>query len=159
MVYRRILTIIPTALLAAGLVLGLATQASDSAAPSASFEKVAQDTEALLETLAAYGAEKQAQALTESRKALEALDASIDALERQLDRNWGQMSQASRREARDALQALRRQRVRVAEYYGGLKNSSADTWEEVKQGFSGAYETLYRAWSEATHELAGPANR
>ena len=55
----------------------------------------------------------------------------------------------TREEARQGLRELRRQRIELAEWYGGLRNSSAKAWGSVKQGFAEAYTALQDAWREA----------
>jgi hypothetical protein len=41
----------------------------------------------------------------------------------------------------------------VAEKYGSLKASSTSAWEEMKQGFSEAYEDLSDAWAKSVNEF------
>jgi hypothetical protein len=77
------------------------------------------------------------------------LDAHIDALEARIDKGWDKMSKTAREEARSTLKALRSQRVKAAEWYGGMKNSSIEAWEHMKQGFSDAYKSLQSAWEKA----------
>ena len=52
------------------------------------------------------------------------------------------MTQAARQKVRANLKALRQQRKELAEWYGSFKNSSADAWEQMKKGFSDAYQTM-----------------
>ena len=48
-----------------------------------------------------------------------------------------------------ALRELRRQRNRVAEWYGGMEHGSAGAWNNVKRGFVTAYGALDRAFIRA----------
>ena len=63
------------------------------------------------------------------------------------------MNKAAREKARANLKALRKQRNEVAEWYGGLKASSADAWEHMKKGFSDAYKSLGDAWEKSAQEF------
>lgn len=96
-----------------------------------------------------HSTDKRDEAAEKAKAALDALDARIDALEARIDKNWEKMSKTARDEANATLKALRKQRVRVAEWYGGMKNSSAEAWEHMKQGFSDAYKSLQIAWEKA----------
>ena len=51
-----------------------------------------------------------------------------------------------------ALQALREQRVEVAEWYGSMKASMSESWSHMKQGFSDAYKDLANAWEKSEKE-------
>ena len=63
------------------------------------------------------------------------------------------MDQAARREARSTLASLRKQRNELAEWYGGLKYSSAEAWGRVKSGFLKSYEALSKAFGKAESEF------
>src|SRR5882762_7446781 len=51
--------------------------------------------------------------------------------------------------AKAALDELRRERNEAAEWYGGLKHSSAESWEQVKTGFVKSYEVLKESFAKA----------
>lgn len=104
------------------------------------------------EAIKQYGADKRDEAAKKAQAALDALDARINAMEARIDRNWDKMDKAAREQARSRLKALREQRVEVAEWYGGLKNSTAEAWDQMKAGFSGAYTSLRRTWEKAETE-------
>lgn len=76
-------------------------------------------------------------------------DKRIDSLEARIDNNWDNMNKAAREKAHANLKALRKQRIKVAEWYGSLKSGSADVWEHMKKGFSDAYQALYDAWEKS----------
>lgn len=118
-----------------------------------SIEDVKKETSDLLQTLKSYSADKRDEALAESKEAMDSLDQRIDNLESQVDDNWGEMTAAVREKARASLQALRKERTDVAEWYGGMKASSASAWEEMKSGFSNAYSDLAEAWEKAQGEF------
>jgi hypothetical protein len=139
--------------LAISMIIALLVMASPgfsvAAAESTSAENIKQETAELLEALKAYSTEQRDAAVEQSRVALENLGQRIDALEIQMLDQWDDMDQATRTRTRDSLQALREQRTNVAEWYGSLKSSSADAWEQIKQGFSAAYQTLNEDWQKS----------
>src|SRR5437899_2256442 len=59
----------------------------------------------------------------------------------------------ARKKARATLNALRRERNEAAEWYGGLKHSSAESWEQVKAGFVKSYEALKESFARARKQL------
>jgi predicted transcriptional regulator len=114
-----------------------------------SLEKVKQETSELLDALKNYGVEQRGEALETIKATMEKLDRRIDDLEAEIDGNWDEMKDGVRKESRESLRALRKQRNRVAEWYGGLKNSSADAWNDIKNGFSNSYRELQKAWEKS----------
>lgn len=82
-----------------------------------------------------YSVDQRDEAVKKGKAVLDDLDARIDSLESQLNKKWGQMDQSARKKVRASLKALRKQRNEVAEWYGGLKHSSSNAWEDVKKGF------------------------
>lgn len=101
------------------------------------------------ESIKNYTVDKRDEAAKKAKAALDALDIRIHDLEARIDKNWEKMDKASREKARTSLDALHKQRVEAAEWYGGLKNSTADAWEHAKKGFSDAYKSLRNTWEKA----------
>lgn len=89
-----------------------------------------------------YTVQQRDEAIRSAKSALDDLDARLRSLDRKVDREWDKMDQGARKRARAAQAALRRERDDAAEWYGGLKHGSAESWEEVKDGFVKSYETL-----------------
>jgi uncharacterized protein YPO0396 len=96
-----------------------------------------------------YTVAQRDEAIKSAKAALDEADARIRRLERKLDSDWDKMDQAARKRARAALAALRRERNEVAEWYGGLKHSSAESWEQVKAGFVKSYDVLKESFAKA----------
>lgn len=115
-------------------------------------QDVKKETQELINTLKQYTIDQRDQAVREADQALEKLDGRLDELESRVDRNWNQMTQAARQKARANLKTLRQQRNELAEWYGSFKNSSADAWEQMKKGFSDAYQTISDSWEKAKSE-------
>ncbi|GIT97708.1 hypothetical protein [Sulfurovum sp. TSL1] len=125
-------------------------QTSDA---NTSIEEVKKETQDLLQTIGAYTADKRDEAVQKAKDGLNKVDKRIDALEARIDKNWDNMNEAAREEARENLKALRKQRNKVAEWYGSMKTSSANAWEHMKKGFSDAYKALEDAWEKSEKEF------
>ncbi|MFO7816225.1 MAG: hypothetical protein R6V39_00875, partial [Desulfovibrionales bacterium] len=63
------------------------------------------------------------------------------------------MNKETRKKANESLKALRKQRVKVAEKYGSIKESTGESWEHLKKGFSDAYKTLQKTWEKSKKEF------
>jgi len=96
-----------------------------------------------------YTIQQRDEALRSAKAALDDVDARMLGFDRKLDREWDQMDQAARQKARAAQDALRRERDDAAEWYGGLKHSSAESWEDVKAGFVRSYAKLKASFGKA----------
>jgi len=114
---------------------------------------VKKETADAAEAIKNYTAEQRDEAVKKTKAALDDLDQRIDRLEAKIRDKWGEMDQAARDKATTALRALRQERERVAEWYGGLQHGSAEAWDRVKQGFSEAYEKLKASWQKTEKEL------
>jgi BMFP domain-containing protein YqiC len=108
-------------------------------------EKVTEAAEAIKN----YSFDQRDKAIVKAKAALADLDARIDRMESRLNKRWDQMDQSTRKKAIDTLTALRKQRNEVAEWYGGLKHSSGNAWEDVKKGFLKSYQELRDAFDRA----------
>jgi len=100
-----------------------------------------------------YTIQERDEALKSAKAALDDVDARMRALDRKVDREWDRMDQTARTKARSAQNALRRERDDVAEWYGGLKHSSAESWDEVKTGFVSSYQKLKASFAKAARSL------
>jgi hypothetical protein len=96
-----------------------------------------------------YTVAQRDEALKQAKAALDDADARIRRMERKLDNEWDKMDQTTRKKSRAALNALRRERGELAEWYGGLKHSSAESWEQVKAGFVKSYDALRNSFAKA----------
>lgn len=113
---------------------------------------VRQEVADAAEAIKNYSADQRDEAAQQAKAALDALDARIEALEARIDKNGDKMDQAARAQARSTLKALRQQRIQVAEWYGGLKDSTTAAWDHMKKGFSDAYKSLRSSWEKAERE-------
>jgi hypothetical protein len=118
-------------------------------------KEIKQETGDLLESLKSYTVEQRDEAIRKSAAAMENLDKRIETMAESIDQNWDALDQAGQKKARAAMRELRRERTLVAEWYGSLKNGSAEAWEFMKEGFSDAYRSLQKSWEKAEQEF-GP---
>ena len=100
-----------------------------------------------------YTVAQRDEATRSAKAALEDADRRINRLERKLESDWERMDQAAREKARATLRALRKERNELAEWYGGLKHSSAEAWDQVKAGFAKSYQTLRESFVKAGKEF------
>ena len=73
-----------------------------------------------------YSIEKKDKSVSEVKVALEKMDARMDRMQNQIANKWDEMDQASRDMAKEIMQAHRKKRNELSEWYGGMKHSSAD---------------------------------
>ncbi len=137
------------ALLAAS-PLSFAAETSGSKSTAKDIAKKADETGQAIKN---YTVAQRDEAIKKAKAALDDLDARIGRLERKLDNEWDRMDQAARKKTRATLNALRRERNEAAEWYGGLKHSSAESWEQVKAGFVKSYEVLKESFTKARKEF------
>ncbi len=116
-------------------------------------QDVKKETKELINTLQQYTVDQRDHAVKEADQAIKKVDSRMDALESRVDNEWDQMTQAAREKARANLKALRQQRNELAEWYGSFKNSSAGAWEQMKKGFSDAYQAMSDSWEKAKSEF------
>ncbi len=122
------------------------------AADTATMQDVKQEMKQAASTIKNYSVAQRDEAVKIAKDTLNKLDVEIDRMENKLDNNSEKMSQMVRKKTRSTLQTLRRQRNEVAEWYGSMKHSSSDAWQEVKTGFLKSYNTLQEYFSRAENE-------
>lgn len=138
------------------LVTTTAANAALSPDDRATIQQVRKETSDLLESIKSYGAAQRDDAIQEIEIAIIHLDNRIESLQTRIDEQWDDMTQPAREQARKSLRELQQQRVKLAEWYGNLRGSSADAWDEIKRGFSRAYDNINNAWEKALNEFSDP---
>lgn len=126
---------------------------AQTAGDKASIEDIRKETRDLLTAFRSYTIQQQDEAIRKAKAALDRLDQRIDELETRIDNEWDKMNEAVREKTRSNLKLLRKQRVKVAEWYGSLKSSTADAWDHLRDGFSNAYKAFYDSWEKAEEEF------
>ncbi|MDZ7721538.1 MAG: hypothetical protein U5R06_01620 [candidate division KSB1 bacterium] len=129
------------------------TGCTDLSKDKTSTKQIKQETQDLIKALGTYTADQREEAIERTKTALDDLDKRIDTLETRINNNWDQMNKDARENARANLEALRKQRTEVGDWYSRLKTSSADAWEHTKKGFSDAYKNLSDAWEKSEKEF------
>ena len=100
-----------------------------------------------------YTAAQRAEAIQASKTTLATLDAQIANIERKYEQEQSQWTEAAREQAKTAMKNLREQRNAIAEWYGALRHSSDSAWDNVKNGFVGAYRKLTDAFDKAENRF------
>jgi len=121
------------------------TQASND---RTTIQDVKQEAQELIAKIKGYTADQRDEASNQTEEALKKLDDRIDALETDIYNSWDKMDKKAREEAQTGLKELRKQRIELAEWYGSLKNSSVSVWEQMKKGFSDAYQAIIDTWAK-----------
>jgi hypothetical protein len=142
--------------LIAFVVLFVGSPAAMAASPGqdqTSKNEVREEIKEALQAIGSYSAEQRDEAVAKAQEALAKTDARLEKLQQDIDQNWQQMNQTAREKARKSLKTLQQQRTDIAEWYGGLKHSSASAWEEIKKGFSKSYSALEKSLEKAREEF------
>lgn len=140
--------------LALALALATVTQLSLADDTSKTTAKdVGRKVEDTGKAIGSYTIAERDQAIKSAQAALADADARLRRMERKVDAEWDKMDAAARRKARATLNTLHKERDELAEWYGGLKHSSAEAWDEVKSGFVKSYETLKQSFTKAGKDL------
>ena len=136
-------------MLALALALAMASQLS-LADDKTTAKDVGKKVEDAGKAIGSYTIAERDQAIKSAQAAIADADARLRRLERKIDREWDKMDDAARKRARATLNALHKERDELAEWYGGLKHSSAEAWDEVKSGFVKSYEGLKQSLTKAS---------
>jgi predicted RNase H-like nuclease (RuvC/YqgF family) len=118
-----------------------------------SIQEVKKETKELIKALKNYSSKQRKEALKKAETGMEKIDRRIDKLENQLDEKWNNMDKNARKKARLAMKNLRKQRNELSQWYGSFKTSSETAWEQMKKGFTDAYETMSRTWEKTADKL------
>jgi hypothetical protein len=129
------------------------TATTKTQAPETTMKDVKRQMGNTLQTIENYSAEQRDEAVKKAQELLNDLDRRIDRMQAQLEKGWTKMSESAREKKAATLRALRKQRNEVAEWYGGLKYSSAAAWEDVKGGFVKSYDALKDALDKAKNQF------
>lgn len=111
--------------------------------------EVKKEVQEAAEAIKQYSVEQRDEAVQKMKSTLDKMDKRIEQMESDLNKKWGNMTESAREQKQKSIRALKKKRNEVAEWYGGLKHGSANAWEEIKTGFSNAYEALGDALNKA----------
>jgi hypothetical protein len=127
--------------------------AADKAQGAATLTEVKQETAQAFKAIEQYSAAQKDEAVKKMQAALADIDARIDHMENRCAANWRSMNEVTRKKEQAALRELKRERIKVAEWYGSMKSSSAETWEDTKKAFLKSTDSLSDAFNKAEKQL------
>lgn len=127
--------------------------AAQQANEKTSAADVKEKATATYESLKKYTLEQKDEAVAAADEKLKELDTRIAQIQKDLDERWQQMSEATRKKTQESLQELHKEREKVAEWYGGMRHSSAQAWETVKKGFADSYDRLEESLIKAKKDF------
>lgn len=156
MIHRNLKNFIYT--LTLSLALAAPSQAALSPEDKTSIKEVKQETRELIKSIKSYSADQRDAAIQEIEIAIVKLDNRIESLENRIDSQWDSMTQPAREKARASLDALQQQRRELTTWYADLKDSSADAWANIRNGFSEVYRDINKAWEKALNEFGDSDN-
>ena len=108
-------------------------------------KELKEDVQEAAETIKKYSVEQRDEAIRSMKSTLDNMDKRIDKMESNLNEKWEDMSKSARENKQNGIRKLKKKRNEVAEWYGGMKHGSANAWDEIKKGFSNAYQALGEA--------------
>lgn len=129
-----------------------AAASTQSPAPSATAaeDEAAEDR---VQALRKFTFQQRAEAVERARTTFDLVDRRMRDLQARMDRDWNRMDAAARERTRGAMERLRAQRVEAAEWYGGMRHSSSEAWNDVRTGFADSYRDLAAAMRRAREEF------
>jgi hypothetical protein len=107
-----------------------------------------------VEALKELTAEQRDEALGQAKATIDQLDEKIVGLQQHLYNRWDQMDQSARDRTRHLLDTLSRERNQVAQWYGAMMQSSAQAWNDVKEGFMKSFTDLNASFQKAQEEYS-----
>ena len=90
--------------------------------------------------------------LKETEEALDALDERIHSFQEEMAERWSKMEPKARKEAKETLESMKKQRRALTQKLEKLRDSSAEAWEEMKKQFWESYESLRKSLEEEQPE-------
>lgn len=117
-------------------------------------EDVREEISDTMQAIADFSAEQRDEAVAMGREALDWADAELSSLEDNLRDSWSEMGEDARQSARMRLEDLREARNELGERYGALQAAAASAWEDVRAGFTQAWNDFAAAWMAAEEDEA-----
>ncbi|MTI00081.1 hypothetical protein [Roseibium sp. RKSG952] len=117
--------------------------------------EVKQELQEAIAAVNTYSAQERDKAVTAAKEAMAKLDVEIAQQQEQLRDNWAQMSAAAKQQASEKIAQLQTARNNLSEKYGALQVGAQNAWDQLKTGFTSAYEEVVKAW-EASDESDSP---
>lgn len=119
-----------------------------------SLKDIKKDTKELMESVKSFTFKQKDKALHETKAALEKIDKRIDKFEKRADEKWDEMDKEARKKTRESLKKMQKERNKVSEWYGSMKQSSEKAWYDMKEGFLDTYNKLFKSFQDAREEFS-----
>lgn len=116
-------------------------------------KEIGQEVKEAVEAIKEYSADQRDEAVKKGKAVLDHLDGRIEQMESKLKKEWEQMSESTRKTAKTSLEGIKKQREKVAEWYGSLKESSAGAWENTKKGFLESYQAVHDSFDKVADKF------
>lgn len=151
--FQRIVCICILSLAFIAALPAQAASGDDAEQAQSSMEKMKKQWTETMDALGSYTAAQRDKALKAGRETLDAMDKRIEKMEAWTQQHWDSLSEDARQKRTEMLGEMRQKRNEVAEWYGGMKHSSSEAWDSVKQGFIKSYGELQKAYGEAAQSF------
>jgi small-conductance mechanosensitive channel len=137
------------------LIVAIASvsSAAQQSAQKPTAKEIKKKTAEAADAIKNYSVDQRDEALKKAKAVLDDLDTRIDGLESRLNEKWDRMDQSARKKATATLAGLRKQRNGISQWYGELKRSSGNAWEDVKKGFLKSYQELRDTFDKVRSEF------
>lgn len=126
---------------------------STTQAEPATNAPISEEISETVEAIRDFSAERRVDAVANARRAADDLDRQMERLQAQTDAQWSRMNDAARARSQATMADLRKRRNALAEWYGGLRHSSASAWGEMRTGFADSFQQLAEAMRKARAEF------
>lgn len=153
------MNVIRIVLLAVVMLAGSASRAQNPPQPepqpqpaAADQQRVKKEVVEAVDAIRDYSVARRQEALARAQQAIARLDQEMADLQARMDLRWKDMSEESRQSSRTEMGDLQRRRSQLAEWFGGMRHSSAEAWGDVKRGFLKSYHELETAVRSASDE-------
>lgn len=117
-------------------------------------KRVKHHTAKALEALKDYTSDQRDEAIERAKATMNDLDDRIEALQQSMFSNWDVMDQSAREKSKSSLHELSKKRYQLAEWYGAMVHSSAEAWNDVKEGFMDSFRILSSSFQQAQSEFS-----
>lgn len=105
------------------------------------------------EAIGDFTIEQKDAATAKALELIDFLDKKITSWENHTEENWNELRHSSQKYYRISSRKMRKFRNEVSEWYGSMKYSSRETWEDVKRGFSYSYSNTVEALNEFEQKM------
>jgi thiamine biosynthesis lipoprotein ApbE len=101
-----------------------------------------------------YSVEKKDEAMKKAQEALDDLDARIDMLQKDMEKQRQKWSKKITQKKEEELGELKKMRAELAKHYEEFKAASGEAWEKTKDAFVNGYQKVEKALSKLRKEVS-----